>query len=245
MQLRVIIIDDEPKSVRLLQGYLEEFSSVTVLDVGYNTQEAYALIMKHQPDLVFLDISMPGGNAFELLSKFRSRKFEVIFTTAFDQYALRAFEENALNYLLKPIDHSKLESTIQRCLKVLDKESTLAEEKEGFKLSIPAQYGYDLVDAKEIIRCEGEGNYTRLYTVMNKKYLVSQNIKIYEEKLVPHGFFRVHKRHLINLAFVDGFSRGKGGYVTLLDGTEVAISFRKKSEFVQLINEQGSPVAQN
>lgn len=246
MKLKCIIVDDEPKSVRLLQGYLSGFDAVEVAGLGYNAQDAVLLIQTHKPHLVFLDISMPGENAFELLSRFEQRDFEVIFTTAYDQYALRAFEEHALHYLLKPIDHRKLEKALERCVQIFENkaagsnnETTEEAKKEAVKLSIPTHNGYALVDVDKIIRCEGEGNYTKIYTADNKSYLVSQSIKVFEDKMAANGykFFRVHKKHLINMAFVDAFSRGKGGDLTLSDGSRIPISFRKKSEFVQLIQD--------
>lgn len=242
MRLKSVIVDDEPKSVRLLQGYLADFESVDVVDVCYNAQDAFVLINQHKPDLLFLDISMPGENAFELLNRFKRRDFEVIFTTAYDQYALKAFEEHALHYLLKPIDHSKLEKALERCIHLFENKNNAIKEdaedkKEPLKISIPTPNGYALVDVEKIVRCEGEGNYTKIYTSDNKAYMVSQSIKTFEDKLAAYcnNFFRLHKKHLVNIAYINGFSRGKGGEATLADGSNIPIAFRKKSEFVQFI----------
>lgn len=241
MKLRSLIIDDEPKSSRLLHAYLSEFSEVDVVGIGFNAGEAYSLINKHNPDLVFLDISMPGENAFDLLKKFASRSFEVVFITAYGQYALRAFEENALQYLLKPIDIERLQGTVNRCIKLLEKNPEFKKElpenvlNGDTRLTLPTASGYELVDVSDIIRCRGEGNYTEFFTVNNKKYLVSQHLKKFEKKLTQNGFYRVHKSHLINISFVKGFTRGKGGFVMLSDGSKINISYRRKSEFIQFI----------
>lgn len=239
MKLRTIIVDDEPKSVRLLQSYLSGFESLDILPSAGNATEAYSLINRYDPHVVFLDISMPGENAFDLLNRFSSRNFEVIFTTAYDEYALKAFEKQALHYLLKPIDQEKLSGAVERCVSFYrTKENTNPPAAEIKKIPVPVANGHILLNPDQIIRCEGDGNYTTIYTNEDRKFMISQNIKVVEERLFGYGFFRVHKRHLINLSFVEGFSSGKGGYLTLLNTSRIPISFRKKSEFVQLLQKR-------
>jgi two-component system LytT family response regulator len=175
MKITTLIIDDEPRIVTLLQQCLREFESIEVVAVGYSATEAAALIKQHNPRLVFLDISMPGPDVFDMLAAFESREFEVVFVTAHDQYALKAFEENALSYLLKPINMQKLAAVIERCQNIIEKRlpgDTLPvrENPADFgKISIPTHYGHILVQAENIVRCEGEGNYTAVFTKDRKK----------------------------------------------------------------------------
>lgn len=245
MKINTLIIDDEPRIVTLLQQCLQQFEEIEVIDVGYNAAQAYELIKKHAPHLVFLDISMPGQDVFDMLASFNTKEFEVVFVTAHEQYALKAFEENALSYLLKPINIQKLAAVVERCRYILenrlpDGNKDMASEHitDNAKISIPTHYGHIMIPSEDIVRCEGEGNYTALYTKDRKKYLISQQIKYLEDKLSPAGFFRIHKKHLVNLDFVLAFDKGRGGNLQLTDGSTVAISYRKKSEFIQLLQQK-------
>lgn len=241
MNLTSIIIDDEPQSQGILENYLSDFPEIKLLGTAHNVPKAYVLIKEQNPDLIFLDISMPGQNAFDLLELLPEKDFMIVFTTAHQEYAIRAFDARAMHYLLKPIDKDKLEEAVNRCL-LEAKKNSLREIKEkkhlplissGIKLSIPQGDHHILLNAKKITRIEGAGSYSNIYTEEGKKHLVSKNIKAMEQLLEEYGFFRIHKSHIINLNFITEYNINNQGSLTLSDGTEVDISFRKKKEFTK------------
>jgi two-component system LytT family response regulator len=246
--LKAIIVDDENSGVESLQILLNKYCpTVDVLGVAYSADEAEAKIVELKPDLVFLDIDMPFANGFDLLNRFKDIQFEVIFTTAYDHYAVRAFKHSAIDYLLKPIDVDELRAAVIKCEKkkedskpaFLNMETVMAalnQARTVKKLSINTLEGIMFVDTDQIIRLSADSNYTNIFLKNGKKIFASKTLKEFEETLVPMHFFRVHNTHLINLAYVQIYTKGDGGYVTMIDNAVVEVSRSKKNELLSLLS---------
>lgn len=246
--IRAVIIEDEAESRELLTALVtKNCEGVTVVDTAGNVEAGVEAIKKHSPDLIFLDISMPDGTGFDLLGKVANMKFDIIFTTATDRYALKAIKYSALDYMLKPIDVEELKVAVE---KVKDKKSSvsgvenlafllqnLKQKNDNFsKITLPTGNAYEIVNVPDIIRCEAEGSYTNFYLVGNKKVMVSASLKHYEDLLPENDFIRVHHHHLINMNHVVRFLKVDGGYAIMSDGTQVEISRRKKDAFVERLS---------
>lgn len=246
--IRAVIIEDEAESRELLAALVtKNCEGVTVVDTAGNVEAGVEAIKKHVPDLIFLDISMPDGTGFDLLERVANMKFDIIFTTATDRYALKAIKYSALDYMLKPIDIEELKVAVE---KVKDKKSTvsgvenlafllqnLKQKNDNFsKITLPTGNAYEIVNVPDIIRCEAEGSYTNFYLAGNKKVMVSASLKHYEDLLPEVDFIRVHHHHLINMNHVVRFLKVDGGYAIMSDGTQVEISRRKKDAFVERLS---------
>jgi len=241
--IKTILVDDEVHCLDTLNILLGDYCpEVKVLDKCQTADLALESIEKHKPDLVILDIEMPGMNGFELLENFEQIPFYVIFATGYDQYAIRAIKSNALDYLLKPIDSKELVAAIHKIK--AQKELPLAEQIEmmkfqmkqrenGFtKIAIPTVEGFELVAINEIIYCEAENNYTHFHLKNSKKKSACRTLKEIEEQLVGLSYFiRVHHSYLINLNEVNKYIRGEGGYLVMNDGSTVNVS-RNRKEFL-------------
>lgn len=238
MKIKTIIVDDESKSVMLLQKYLEPYAHIIeIVGTAHDSDEAFLCIKQNEPDLVFLDISMPGSSGLDLLNRFASKNFEVIFTTAHEEYALEAFKLSAIHYLLKPIDLLQLDDAVNRSVAKIESEVQTKTPIGKRKIMIYTDNGYELIEVIDIVRCEAAGAYTELFLNSNRKITSCQNLKSFEQQLESNSFLRVHKSHLINLDEVKSFTRGKSCYVTLKDNTQIFISNQKKNDFFQKLNE--------
>ena len=246
--IRALIIDDEENSRVALSNLLEKHClDIEVLGMGDSAKAGLELIKKHYPDIVFLDIEMPKGTGFDMLDQIENIDFDVIFTTAYDQYAIKAIKFCALDYLLKPIDVDELIEAVNR----VDKK--IAKQNKGKKFELFVQYmkdikttmnqialptsdGLNFVEVNEIIRCEASEYYT--YTFMNNetKILVSKTLKDFDELLTDYNFFRVHQSHLINLNYIRKYIRDSGGVIVMDDGIEIPVSRRKKEGFLKIWN---------
>ncbi|HWY34462.1 MAG TPA: LytTR family DNA-binding domain-containing protein [Nitrosopumilaceae archaeon] len=246
--IKALIVEDEIKSRELLVSLVKKHCpEITVVDAADGVESGVAAMRKHIPDLLLLDISMPDGTGFDLLGKVQDMKFDVIFTTATDKYALKAIKYSALDYLLKPIDAEELRAAVN---KVTEKKSdlksienlsfllqNLKQNNDNYnKISLPTGNAYEIVNIKDIIRCEAEGSYTNFYLVSGKKLMVSASLKHYEDLLPEKDFTRVHHHHLINMNHVVRFLKVDGGYAVMSDNTQVEISRRKKDTFLQKLN---------
>jgi two-component system LytT family response regulator len=209
-------------------------------------QEGLALLQAYRPDLLFLDVQMPGMTGFDLLKQVSQYSFEVIFTTAFDKYAVEAIRFSALDFLLKPIDADELKAAIQRFISRKADEAerqalidnlkyNLSAEKEDFRIAIATLKGTYYYDIKKIIRLEGEGNYTRIFFENDKPLLASRTLKDFEEILAPYGFIRAHRSHLINKRFVSSVLFD--GFIEMADKSQIEISRRRKEAVMQLLKE--------
>jgi two-component system LytT family response regulator len=245
--IKTIIVDDIQNNRDVLQQLLTEYCpNVQICSFASNVIEAEIVIQNIQPDLVLLDIEMPPSNAFELLKKFPNPNFEVIFITAHNQYALRAIKFCALDYLLKPVDIQELKAAIDKVshkIKTNQKQdySTLIENIQNknhqeHKIALPTLEGLIFVKVHQIIRCEADGSYTNIHLASKKILTATRKIKEFEQLLIEHNFFRVHRSHLINLDKIEKYYKGNGGYVLLSDGSNIDISRRKKDAFLEKLN---------
>ena len=240
-----LIVDDDLKNVRVLKGLLQKFCpQVDILGEANEIQEAIRLVQTCKPELLFLDIEMPYGGGFDMLDQLRPVDFEVIFITAYDHYAIRAFKYSALDYLLKPVRIEELQSAVKKAeeqrlsintgLKLQMLFEALKPQYASMqKIAIAGIDGLTFVEIKNIIRCESQGNYTHIHLLQKEKITTSKNIREFEE-LLPSGVFcRVHNSHLINLNYIKKYFKGRGGYVLLEDGSTIEVASRRKEEFLK------------
>lgn len=244
-KLKAILVDDEFDSREILENYIKKYcENVELLALCANIKEGEEAIKTLQPDLVFLDIEMPYGNGFDLLEKFGSINFEVIFVTAFSNYAIKALNMSAAYYLLKPIDIDELVEAVQRVTDKFEKPSDISlpdvvlKNIQAFncqdqKLVLPNVNGFDLIKVSQIVRCEAMDNYTKIYMDSGKKHLVSKTLKHFENLLSDCDFLRVHKSHLVNLKKVTKYIKGKTAQLIMDDNSEVDLSATRKQEFLE------------
>lgn len=246
--IKALIVEDEKNSQELLKELINEYcEGVEVVAIAGNVADGLAALKEHKPSLLFLDIELPDGDGFQVLEKAENLNFDVIFTTAYDQYAMRAFKFAATDYLLKPVDIDELQSAVER---VVEKQKEESGEDKSEQISalianvrnigkpfkrivLPTSNGFTVVNPEDIIRCESDRNYTFIFLQDKRRILVSRTIKEYDEMLRDFNFFRIHQSHLINLAYLKNYTRGRGGYVELADGTTLDVSARRKSEFLK------------
>lgn len=245
--LKAIIIDDEPAASRALANDLEQYcaTDIEVIQVCNSPLEGLKAINKYQPDLVFLDIMMPGMSGFELLEVLGEIKFDVIFVTAHNEYAIDAFNISAIHYLEKPVDKNKLIEAIQRVKnkhsKNLSNENlmnlldNLKQEDPEQKIGLPTKEGFDFIPIKDIMYCVAEGNYTFIHRKDQKPILVTRSLKSLQQALPDKLFFRIHASHIINRTFLDKYIRGDGGYVLMEDKKDLSVSRSKKVQFLNWV----------
>ncbi len=241
--LTCIIVDDESKARKVLRHLCEEFCpEINILGEASSAQEAREIISKKTPDFIFLDIRMPMEDGFKFLDSVDTQPFKVIFTTAYDQYAVQAFKFAAVDYLLKPIDIDELTRAVGKIKKQKEKaEKQKQAEKNTFqlpkihpeKISLPTSDGFIFTSPKRISRCEAYGNYTKVYHSEEKPSLITKPLRHMEEILSPQGFMRIHKSHLVNTHKIRRFVKGKSAKVVMMDGTEVEVSVRKREELIE------------
>lgn len=250
MKLKAIVVDDEFNARSNLKLLLDEFcEEIEVIDTAESAEDARKKIKILKPDVVFLDIAMPNEDGFSLLKSIPNPSFSVVFTTAYNEFALKAFKANAIDYIEKPISIEDLQNATQKLLKVhgsseqrTPKEindfiEEVIEPKATDRISIPTRDGYIILKNKEIIHLEASDNYTMIYLNNGKRHLSSKNIKIYEQNLDPSVFYRVHKSHIINVKdHLKEFSRTEGNVAILSTGKLVPVSRRKLTDFLNYIN---------
>lgn len=247
--LRTIIIDDEPNSSEMLGLMLQRYCpDVQVLSVVHNPLEAPAMILDSNPDLLFLDIEMPGMSGFDLLEKIKSVVHpDVIFTTAHNAYAIKAFKYAAVDYLLKPVEAVELKAAVQRCAerRAATQQSSnrldvlVGNHKNGAQapvLALVSQEGYVFVKVADVIRCEADGAYTKFYLASRETVVVSHTMRHYEDLLTDNNCFRVHDKHIVNLQYVKKYLK-EDAQVLLSDGSRVDVSRRRKDDFLKRMSE--------
>ncbi len=244
--IRTIIIEDESKSRSSLRKKLEEFCpDINIVGEAEDGNEGLMLINKMKPQLVFLDIEMPKLNGFEMLNAIEEKNFYVIFTTAYNQYAIKAIKYAAFDYLLKPIDVAELQEAVSRISTKNNSvtnnqvdmlmQNMMHPKKQLNKLAIPTLEGLLFFDINEIIHLEANRNYTNIFFSNKPKIIASKTLKDFEELLPTNIFFRIHHSHLINLNYIKKYIRGEGGQIELQNGSFVDVSRRKKDEFLKII----------
>jgi len=240
MDLRAIIVEDEAESRQILKSYLMKYCpNVTVLGEAVNVDEALVLIRNNDLDLIFLDVEMPYGNAFDLLDKVGTVDFEIIFVTAYNNYAVDALNAHASYYLMKPISIDELIKAVDYVTEIKIKEEALQGEvlvpktnTVTGKITLPQQDGFEVLETSNILYCKADDNYTEIYLNNKKKKLVSKTLKYIENALSNDNFARVHKSYLVNVNEVVKYVKGKGGSVVLSNGKEISVSASRKSELL-------------
>lgn len=248
MNLRAIIVDDEKHSRETLKSLVTEFcADVEVLTTASTITEAILAIKTLQPDLLFLDIELQTGTGFDILNQLGDVNFEVVFTTAFEQYALKAVKFSSLDYLLKPIDLEELQKAVAKARKIKDKnvyskqlETLLHNLKQqqpnNNKICLATADGYEFINVEEIMYCKAEGSYTTFKLTNGTNLLVSKHLKEYENLLTDQHFMRVHNSFLINLNEVKKYVKADGGYILMNNDEPVSISRSKKDDFFKVMN---------
>jgi two-component system LytT family response regulator len=239
MNLRAIIVEDEETSRNILKNYVAKYCpKVEMIGEAANVDEALVLIRNNELDLVFLDVEMPYGNAFDLLDKVGDRTFETVFVTAYDHYAIDALNAHASYYLLKPISIDTLIEAVDYVSEIKEKENrledTVLKPKQSTvsgKITIPLQNGFEVLQIEDILYCQADDNYTQIF-LQNKKKLVSKTLKYFEEALSDNGFARVHKSYLVNINAITQYKKGKGGSVVLFNGKEIMVSAARKKDLL-------------
>jgi two-component system LytT family response regulator len=240
--MRSIIIDDELHCRKRLSILLSKYCPhVEVIETCADGKTGAKLIEEHDPDLVFLDIEMPGMNGFDFLETVSHHKFGVIFTTAYNEYAIKAIRHSALDYLLKPVDKDELVKAIERAeifrsSNAAQNISKLLESigsRKNERIALPSMEGIMMVDIKDILYCESENNYTYIHLVDGSKLLVSKTLKSIEAMIGSEDiFFRVHHSYLVNMKCVQQYIKGDGGEVLLKNGKRLMVSRTRKSSFL-------------
>lgn len=248
--MRAILVDDEPNGIRTLKKMLElNCPEVEVTATCSNVNSAKQKLEETSPDLVFLDVQMPGKSGLDLLKEIVERNFEVIFVTAHNEYMMQAFQFSAVDYLMKPVDEDRLVEAVQRVKKRLRQEGSIGQaetllhniNKAGspleMRLCLPTLKGFSIVKLEEIVYCEAQRSYTIFRLVNNKTIMISKPLFDYDRLLADTIFFRVHKSFLINLLHVKEYMRGEGGTVLMSNGMEIEVSRRKKELFLAKVKE--------
>ena len=242
--LKTVIVDDEADAVNFIGSIIREYCpKLEVSGTANSAAEGIRMILEHQPELVFLDVEMPHGSGFDLLAQFPKKTFDVVFITAFNQYALKDIKFSAVDYILNPIN---IQEFIEAVDKVIEKRSHLFNQNIDYgallenlkstlptKLAIPTTEGMESLNTKEIIRIEADRSYCWFYLRDQKKHLVSRNLKEYQDLLSDRNFFRPHNSHLVNLEYVKKYVRQEGGYIEMTDGSQIPISRIKRDMFLQ------------
>jgi two-component system LytT family response regulator len=241
--LRTVIIDDEPDAVNFISSILAEYCpQVEIVGTAHSARDGERIITETAPELVLLDVQMPHGSGFDLLSAFPEKTFDVIFITAFNHYAIQAIKFSAIDYLLKPVNISELIEAVNKAgqkrtsteFRNLNYQALLENIRspKPTRLAIPTADGIEYLSTADIIRLEADRSYTWFYLTDKRKYLVSRNLKEYQELLSDINFFRPHNSHLINLEHVKKFIRHEGGYIEMTDGSSVPVSRGKRDLFL-------------
>ncbi len=245
--LRTILVDDEVSCTDILHWQLETYCpEVKVEAICNSAAEALEKIPELKPDFVFMDIEMPGMNAFELLSRLKPLSFPVIFITAYNQFALQAFKENAVDYLLKPIEKFDLIAAVDKVRQragivetgKMDQLISLFTEQLSTtrKIALPTSDGVSFVNVDQIVRCESDSNYTYIFLQSGEKIVITKTLKQIEESLADYPFYRVHQSHLVNLNHIVKFARDSGGYLIMSDKSNITVARQRKDGLMELFS---------
>ncbi|MES2651916.1 MAG: LytTR family DNA-binding domain-containing protein [Bacteroidota bacterium] len=248
--IKAIIVDDEQHCIDRLKNLVATYcnNEVNIIEAFDNIDDAYVGLQQLKPDLVFLDVQINRETGFDLLRKLPTFSFHVIFTTAYEQYAVKAFKFSATDYLLKPIDVDDLKDSLKKIKESENKgiknedlnlliENIKNIQHHTKKITVPTLNGLEFLNVQDILHCKSDVNYTTLYMKDKSKLMVAKTLKEFENILSSYNFFRVHNSHLVNLNYIKSYNKGKGGYLILDDNTEIEVSTRKKDDFLQKLAE--------
>lgn len=245
--IRGIIVEDERHSRETLRGMLDRYcKNVEIVAETDSYRGGLKEIREHHPDVVFLDIQMPDGSGFRMLEELDEIDFEIIFTTAFDQFAIKAIKYSALDYLLKPIDPEELVRALKKVETKLSNQKVnqniqvlldniKARDADPHKIILSTSEKIHIIETDQIIRCESDNYYTNFFLSDGKKILVSKTLKENEQLLSDHNFIRPHKSHLVNVKYIKGFLKYDGGYIEMTDGSRIPVSRRKREKIIEVI----------
>ncbi|MEN8223933.1 MAG: LytTR family DNA-binding domain-containing protein [Bacteroidota bacterium] len=245
--IRGIIVEDEKHSRETLRGMLDRYcKNVTIVAEADSYRDGMKMIREHKPDVIFLDIQMPDGSGFRLLEELEEINFEIIFTTAFDQFAIKAIKYSALDYLLKPIDPEELVNALKKVESKIHQlgvneniqvllDNIKSKDADPHKIVLSTSEKIHIIETDQILRCESDNYYTNFFLIDGKKILVSKTLKENEELLGDHNFIRPHKSHLVNVKYIKGFLRIDGGYIEMTDGSKIPVSRRKREKIIEII----------
>ncbi|WP_372774058.1 LytR/AlgR family response regulator transcription factor [Mangrovibacterium sp.] len=243
--VRTVIIDDDQLARKILQRIINQsFSELEIVGEANSVEEGIKLINETDPDLVFLDIEMPDGTGFDLIDRLEEVYFRLIFVTSYNDYAITAFKYSAFDYILKPVQPENVKSTLTRMLKSsgvkqkveyakLRSHIEKAEEYGDVTIALPEMNGFAIIKVKNIMRCEGERNYTRVFYKDGTSVLISRTLLDFDQMLVAHGFFRIHRSHLVNLSCVVRYVKTDGGMVEMTDKSQLKVSPKFKDELLE------------
>ncbi len=241
--IKTILIDDEPNNNIYLQGLLNQhFPEINIVGITDNATDGIVLIKELEPKLIFLDVEMPGTTGFELLQQLQPINFEVVFVTAYNHYALQAFEVNAIGYITKPIAVDKFKQTVKTAINRIQEKNInknilqifeqSQQQHNETKIALPTLSGLVFIKQNDIIYCESNGNYTQFYLKDNKKILVSRQLGEYEKLLPEIQFIRTHDKYIINLQYIAEYIKGNGGEIKFDDGNTLPVAARRKDELL-------------
>lgn len=242
--IKTIIIDDEQNCIDSLGFDLQNHcKEIEVVETCTNPKEGLLSIKRHKPDLIFLDVQMPWMNGFEMLELLDEINFAIIFTTAYDQFAAKAFRISAIDYLLKPVDVKDLKEAVKKAAEKIQKQSgvenianllqNIKKPEESQRIAFPGREGYEFVEAGKIIYAQAEGSYTHVFLNDKRKLIISKTLSDIEEMLPPDLFHRIHHSTLVNLSHVTHFFKSDGGYIVLENGEKLAVSKSKKDRLME------------
>lgn len=242
--MKTLIVDDELSARETLINYLTNYcQGIEIIGEAIDVPDAIAKIENLKPELVFLDVEMPFGNAFDVLEKTQHIPYHTIFITAYSDYAIKALNFSAAYYLLKPLDISELTEAVEKVKKMKDSKPTRNILLENIqnpgkeKIVIPSAHGFEVLRIEELILLEADGNYTNLYLDKDRRKIVTKQLKYFEDLLGQHSFLRLHKSYIVNLSQIAAYQRGKGGTVVMSNGKEVEVSPNKKEELLKYFGE--------
>lgn len=244
--IKILIIEDENKARKAIENIIKKnIKDVEILGKADNVESGLAHIIQFKPDIVLLDINLGNGTGFDILKQLPKINFKLIFLTAYQEYAIKAFKFSALDYILKPFDPYELITAIEKAkIEILDHNNSLKIEtflanfenikNEVKKIVLKTHDSIHVVNIQSIIRCESDSNYTNFFLNDNKKILVTNTLKEYDEMLSPYNFMRVHQSHLINLNYISRYDKKDGGCIVMSDKSNIPVSTRKKQQLMDL-----------
>ncbi len=240
MQLQCILVDDEKNSRDILRNYLTKYcKNVSILDEAENIHQAIEVIQKNKIDLVFLDVEMPFGNAFDFIEQIDNQDFEIVFVTAYNQYAKEALNQHAAYYLTKPISIDELIKAVDYVVSIKEKEADFQDKilvpkikTVNGKITIPTQNGFEVLAMDTILYAKADDNYTHIFLKDTSTKLVSKTLKYFQDMLADYGFARIHKSYLVNVNAIVKYQKGKGGTIVLENGKELSVSASQKANLL-------------